>query len=166
MLPELKGHVMTTITVLVDAENVDCSLWPSIANRVRNLGKQAYVRIFGDFSERQRGDWINLARDNAFEVNMQLGHNNACDIAIAVAAMDLLHQANLETICLVASDADYTPLIHRLRKSGVVVHGIGESKAPMTLRKACTSFTVVKKAKAQPAVVPKTTQPRLASGQA
>ena len=43
---------------------------------------------------------------------------NATDIALAIDAIDLLHERAIDTFCIVSNDRDYEPLAARLRKSG------------------------------------------------
>jgi uncharacterized LabA/DUF88 family protein len=77
------------------------------------------------------------------------GGRNAADMAITIAAMDALHEGTLMGVCLVTSDRDFTPLVQRLRRGGLRVEGLGLDKTPQSLRKACTTFTVLgEKAKA------------------
>ena len=142
--------------VLIDAENVPSKHWPRIRDRLESTGTIMVCRIFGDFTNGRLGKWIKVAQDEALQTVMQLSGPNACDIAIAVAAMDILHSAKIEGICLVSSDHDFTPLAQRLRSSGIKVHGFGEAKAKQSLRKACTSFTDLSSlSPAKPAVVAK-----------
>jgi hypothetical protein len=138
----------------IDAENVDCSYWDQLKARFASVGSAASVRIFGDFSDGQRKGWLKVAKSEGFEVVMNLSGSNACDIAIAVAAMDTLYAVHPKAMCLVSSDRDYAPLALRLRRAGVVVHGFGEAKAASDYRKAFNSFTVLKKPKPV-ALVPK-----------
>jgi hypothetical protein len=146
----------TCVHTLIDAENVDCAYWNQIKQRLGNVGQVSSVRIFGDFSDGQRKGWLRIARAEAIEVVMNLGGSNACDIAIAVAAMDLLHTVKPSAICLVASDRDYAPLALRLRRAGLTVHGFDEAKAPAEYRKTFTSFTILKKPRlSQPVLVAK-----------
>ena len=58
-----------------------------------------------------------------------------------IDAMDMLYTSELEGFCLVSSDSDFTKLASRLRESGRMVIGMGESKTPVPFRKACDIFT-------------------------
>lgn len=58
-----------------------------------------------------------------------------------IDAMDMLYTSELEGFCLVSSDSDFTKLASRLRESGRMVIGMGESKTPAPFRKACDIFT-------------------------
>src|SRR3546814_14859954 len=65
---------------------------------------------------------------------------NASDMAMVIDAMDLLYAGNLDGFAIVSSDADFTPLVMRLRNDGVAVYGFGEEKTPQPFAKACPLF--------------------------
>src|SRR5690606_12014276 len=44
-----------------------------------------------------------------------------------------------------SSDADFTPLVMRLRNDGVAVYGFGEEKTPEPFVKACSVFLYLEK---------------------
>ena len=60
-----------------------------------------------------------------------------------IDAMDMLYTSELEGFCLVSSDRDFTKLVNRLRESGKVVIGMGESKTKEALAKACDEFKIL-----------------------
>lgn len=133
--------VQPRLAVLIDAENISAKHWPSLRQKLDALGVMATCRLFGDFSDSRHGKWIKIAHEEALQVVMQMTGPNASDIAITIAAMDLLHTARIEAMCLVSCDADFTPLAQRLRSSGMRVHGFGDQRAPSALRKAYSTFT-------------------------
>lgn len=135
---------MPRIAIFVDAENVAARHWSQIAERARQAGTIQSCRIFGDFTEDRLCRWLDLARAEGLQPVLRLsGGKNASDIAITVAAMDLLHTARVEAVYLVTSDQDFAPLAQRLRESGLRVFGFGLANTPETLRVACTEFTVL-----------------------
>lgn len=131
------------LAVLVDAENMGAKHWPRIRARIETLGHPTICRVFGNFAEQQMSGWLRIAEDEALQPVMQFAGPNACDISITVAAMDLLHQGRIEGVCIVSSDGDFTPLVHRLRSAGLRVYGFGKDKSALSLQKACTRFTVL-----------------------
>lgn len=54
--------------------------------------------------------------------------------------MDLLYQRKVDGFCLVTSDSDFTRLAMRLREEKKYVLGMGESKTPLALTRACNKF--------------------------
>lgn len=132
------------IAILVDAENVAARHWPVIAAKAATSGSVNVCQIFGDFSEERLGKWLDVAREYGLQPILQLsGGKNSSDIAMTVAAMDILHAGRVEAIYIVSSDQDFAPLVRRLRAAGLKVFGFGLSNTPESLRNACTEFTVL-----------------------
>ena len=131
------------IAVLIDAENMAAKHWPRIRGRIETLGNLVICRVFGNFTEQRLAGWLKIAEAEALQPVLQFSGANACDISIAVAAMDMLHQGKLEAMCSVSSDGDFTPLVHRLCSAGIKVHVFGKDKSAASLKRASTSFTSV-----------------------
>ena len=54
--------------------------------------------------------------------------------------MDILYRGKVQGFCLVTSDSDFTRLAVRLREENMFVLGMGESKTPQALTRACNRF--------------------------
>ena len=65
---------------------------------------------------------------------------NATDMAMVIDAMDILYSGKVDGFCLVTSDSDFTKLAMRLREEQTDAIGMGESKTPLALTKACNKF--------------------------
>ncbi|MFT6842280.1 MAG: hypothetical protein ACJASR_001046 [Psychroserpens sp.] len=65
---------------------------------------------------------------------------NATDIALVIDAMDILYTKDVDSICLVSSDCDFTPLVTRALADGKFVIGFGERKAPSAFVNSCSKF--------------------------
>ncbi len=61
-------------------------------------------------------------------------------MTMVIDAMDILYSGNVDGFCLVTSDSDFTRLAMRLREANMYVIGMGESKSPLALTKACNKF--------------------------
>lgn len=142
------------LAVLIDAENVPSKYWTTIREELASTGIIISCRLFGDFGDGRLSKWLKIAQEAALQPVMQLAGRNAGDIAMTIAAMDILHSSKVEGICLISSDHDFAPLALRLRGAGLRVYGFGEAKTPPALRIAFTSFTVLG-ATAKPVVAPK-----------
>ena len=68
---------------------------------------------------------------------------NASDIGLVIDAMDILHTGTFDGFVLVSSDSDFTALANRIREDGKDVIGIGEGKAPESLRNVCDRFILI-----------------------
>ena len=65
---------------------------------------------------------------------------NTSDIALALDALEALLDSRADLFVVVTSDSDFSGLCHKLRERGGVVHIVGESKAPATLRRSADQF--------------------------
>ena len=65
------------------------------------------------------------------------------DQALTIDVMDLLHSDNIDIFCIASSDSDFTKLVYRLKESGKIVIGMGESKTKEALAKACDEFKIL-----------------------
>ena len=67
--------------------------------------------------------------------------------------MDILHTGRFDGFVLVSSDSDFTALANRVREQGMDVIGIGEAKAPESLRNVCNRFILIENIVDEPAPV-------------
>jgi uncharacterized LabA/DUF88 family protein len=65
---------------------------------------------------------------------------NATDMALVIDVMDVLYTKDIDVICLVSSDCDFTPLVTRCLADGKLVVGFGERKASMPFVNSCSKF--------------------------
>ena len=54
--------------------------------------------------------------------------------------MDVLHGKDVDIICIVSSDSDFTPLVIRCLEEGKKVVGFGERKTPPAFVSSCSRF--------------------------
>ena len=149
------------LAVLIDAENMAARNWPKIRARIEALGAISICRVFGNLTEERLSGWLKIAEAEALQPMLQFSGVNAADIALTVSAMDLVYTGRLEGICLVTSDGDFTPLVHRLRAAGLKVYGFGNAKSAPALLKACTAFTRITEL-VQPVIVGKSADKKAA----
>jgi hypothetical protein len=74
------------------------------------------------------------------EQALAAGTKNAADMRLAIDAMDLVRERDLDGMCIVSSDSDFAALAIRLRESGLAVYGFGEAKTPAPYAAACSVF--------------------------
>jgi hypothetical protein len=79
--------------------------------------------------------------------------------------MDILHTGRFDGFVLVSSDSDFTALANRIREQGLDVIGIGESKAPESLRNVCNRFVLIENIVDEPEPSSKPTEPGQAPAQ-
>ena len=130
------------IAVLIDSENVSSRYASIIFNEIESYGFATYRRIYGDWTK-NNGWNENLLLENSITPIQQFDYTfgkNSADIAMVIDAMDILYSGNVDGFCLVTSDSDFTRLAMRLREANMYVIGMGESKTPLALTKACNKF--------------------------
>lgn len=130
--------------LLIDADNVSAKYIKPILDELSKYGNVTYKRIYGDWTSTYNSSWKEVLLQNSITPIQQFSYThgkNATDSAMIIDAMDMLYTSELEGFCLVSSDSDFTKLASRLRESGRMVIGMGESKTPAPFRKACDIFT-------------------------
>lgn len=129
--------------VLIDADNISAKYAASIFNEIENYGYASFRRIYGNWSTKGNGWKEDVLLENSITPVQQFAYTsgkNATDMAMVIDAMDILYSRKVDGFCLVTSDSDFTRLAMRLREENMYVIGMGESKTPMALTKACNKF--------------------------
>mgnify|MGYP005844500927 CR=1 FL=1 len=141
----LASHVRTrSIALLIDGENTSPEMIMPILTEAGKFGMITIRRVYGKASALQ--SWQDTLIRYALRPIYQpptSSTKNATDIALVIDAMDLMHTAQVDGFCLVASDSDYTPLVTRLRETGCLVVGMGKANTPTALVRACTFFVIM-----------------------
>ncbi|MEM6890400.1 MAG: NYN domain-containing protein [Pseudomonadota bacterium] len=134
------------LAVLIDADNVPAKFAPAILEEVKSIGEPALRRVYGDWSSGQLSGWSEVIRNLGLVAHQESANTtgkNASDIGLVIDAMDILHGGRFDGFVLVSSDSDFTALANRLREDGLTVIGIGETKAPDSLRNVCNRFIII-----------------------
>ncbi len=134
------------LAVLIDADNIPAKYAGPILREVTTYGEPALRRVYGDWSSPALGGWKKEVVELGLVANQETANTrgkNASDIGLVIDAMDILHSGRFDGFVLVSSDSDFTALANRLRENGVVVIGIGEGKAPVSLRNVCNRFILI-----------------------
>lgn len=129
--------------VLIDADNIAGKYIKTIMDEVSNYGTATYRRIYGDWTNPNLEGWKKYLLENSIIPVQQYGYTtgkNSTDAAMIIDAMDILYSGNIDGLCLVTSDSDFTRLAARLRESGMDVTGMGEQKTPRAFIAACNKF--------------------------
>ena len=136
------------IALLIDCDNVS---YKSIEGVLAVLAKYGQVNVrhaFGDWNSDYMKGWVGKLQPNAIRPMQQFAYTkqkNATDSAMIIDAMDLLYSSNVDAFALMTSDCDFTPLVMRLRESGVMVYGFGEEKTPAAFVDGCSKFVYIEK---------------------
>ena len=132
-----------SLAVLIDADNTSARYAQAIFEEIVKFGEANVRRIYGDFSGARLAKWDKAIQSLAILQHQQRSNTtgkNAADIALVIDALDLMSKGNLDGVCLISSDSDFTRLAQRLREEGLTVYGFGERKTPEAFRNACSRF--------------------------
>ena len=129
--------------VLIDADNIAPKYIGSILNEISNKGIITYKRIYADWTSTNASSWKKVLLQYALTPVQQYSYTygkNSTDSAMIIDAMDILYSGHVDGFALCSSDSDFTRLAVRLRESGMVVIGLGESKTPKPFCDSCNEF--------------------------
>lgn len=134
------------LAVLIDADNIPAKFAEPILKEITSLGKPALRRVYGDWSSDRLRGWAEKVLEHGLVAHQETANTkgkNASDIGLVIDAMDILHTGRFDGFVIVSSDSDFTALANRIRENGLDVIGIGEGKAPESLRNVCTRFVMI-----------------------
>ncbi|MBE5871608.1 MAG: NYN domain-containing protein [Lachnospiraceae bacterium] len=129
--------------LLIDSDNISAAYINSILDELSQYGVVSYKRIYGDWNSSNSKKWRAVLSDYALQPMQQFANvkgKNATDSFMIIDAMDILYSDTVDGFCLVTSDSDFTRLAARLRESGKIVIGMGESKTHRAFVSACDAF--------------------------
>jgi hypothetical protein len=132
------------IALLIDADNTSPAGIDPVLTVMAELGQVNIRRAYGNFAKGNLAKWGEIT--NRFGILPQQQFDvakgkNATDMAMTIDAMDLLQRGKADGFGIMSSDADFTPLVIRIRQDGLPVYGFGSiSKTPAPFQAACTRF--------------------------
>ena len=142
------------LAVLFDADNIPAKHAEAILKEITGLGEPALRWVYGDWSSDRLKAWSGKVHELGLVAHQETANTkgkNASDIGLVIDAMDILHQGRFDGFVLVSSDSDFTRLASRIREDGLDVIGIGEGKAPESLRNVCNRFILIENLIDEPA---------------
>jgi len=131
------------IALFIDADNAPANKFETILTEVAKYGVVTIRRAYGNWKSPTLKPWEDILHEYAIQPIQQfdmIKGKNASDIALVIDAMDVLYTKEIDLMCFVSSDCDFTPLVTRVLSEGKVVFGFGERKAPMPFVNACSKF--------------------------
>ena len=130
------------IALLIDADNASARNIEGILAALKPHGLVQVRRAYGK-AENLRG-WEPACDKHAIDAVPPVSSGkNATDISMVIGAMDLFRDKSVDAFALVSSDADFTPLVKRLRDADYEVYGYGRDIAPDSFVTACSAFRYV-----------------------
>lgn len=145
------------IALFIDADNAPASQIDTILSELARYGVVNIRRAYGNWKSPCIKPWEDVLHEYAIQPIQQFDltkGKNATDIALVIDAMDILYTKDVDTICLVSSDCDFTPLVTRALADGKTVLGFGERKAPTAFVNSCSKFLFLDEVSQQVSVEP------------
>jgi predicted nuclease of predicted toxin-antitoxin system len=132
------------IALLIDGDNAQPALIEPILEKLTEYGTCVIRRVYGDLTaQNMSSSWRMLEQKHGIQLVHQSSYvagKNSTDMALTIAAMDILHSGKVSAFCIVSSDSDFTPLVVRLKDEGVTVIGVGKATTPQVFMNACSFF--------------------------
>lgn len=130
--------------LLIDSDNISAKYVKNIIDELTKYGIVTIKRIYGDWTRTETNSWKEILLKHSIQPMQQFAYTkgkNATDSFMIIDAMDILYSNTVEGFCIVTSDSDFTRLAQRIRESGKMVVGMGETKTPGPFIAACDKFT-------------------------
>ncbi|MGM0633512.1 MAG: NYN domain-containing protein [Pseudomonadota bacterium] len=131
------------IALFIDADNAPADRFEDVLSEVAKYGVVTIRKAYGNWKSPTLKQWEDLLHEYAIQPVQQYDltkGKNASDIALVIDAMDVMYTKNIDVMCFVSSDCDFTPMVTRALAEGKVVLGFGERKTPSPFVNACSKF--------------------------
>ncbi|MBH0056613.1 NYN domain-containing protein [Pseudoalteromonas sp. SWXJZ94C] len=131
------------IALFIDADNAPAGKIDTVLSELAKLGVVTIRKAYGNWKSPRLKSWEDMLHEYAIQPIQQFDltkGKNATDMALIIDAMDILYTKDIDVICLVSSDCDFTPLVTRTLADGKLVIGFGERKAPLAFVNSCSKF--------------------------
>ena len=134
------------VAVLIDGDNISAKYAESIKQEALQYGNIKVFRLYGSVNSPNTKRWYPIMPKQGIMPVLQISYasgKSIADQALTIDVMDLLHSDSIDIFCIASSDSDFTKLVYRLKESGKIVIGMGESKTKEALAKACDEFKIL-----------------------
>lgn len=134
------------VAVLIDGDNISPKYAEYIRREVALIGRIKIFRLYGSISSPSVKSWYKVMPKYGITPMLQISYahgKSIADQALTIDAMDILYGGDIDVICLVTSDSDFTKLAYRIKESGKILIGMGESKISESMALACDEFKVL-----------------------
>ena len=132
--------------LLIDGENISYKKADAIMKAARSQGVLCESKVYGIQKDPATKGWSEKARQCEIQDIRLYGdpQKDKADKKIQKDARKKVNQnKSIDVVCVVTSDGGYVDTIRKLRSQRKRVVVIGEKKAPLSLRKACSRFIEV-----------------------
>ena len=136
------------IALFIDADNAPASKFDEVLSEVAKYGVVTIRKAYGNWKSSKLKPWEDILNEYAIQPIQQYDltkGKNASDIALVIDAMDVMYTKDIDVMCFMSSDCDFTPMVTRALAEGKVVLGFGERKTPSPFVNACSKFLFLDK---------------------
>lgn len=137
------NEIKQKIALFIDADNAPASKFEDVLSEVAKYGVVTIRKAYGNWKSPTLKSWEELLHEYAIQPVQQYDltkGKNASDIALVIDAMDIMYTKEIDVMCFISSDSDFTPMVTRALAEGKVVLGFGERKTPSPFVNACSKF--------------------------
>ncbi len=134
------------VAILIDGDNISPKYAEYIKQEAMRVGRIKICRLYGSIDSSSVKSWYKVMPLQGITPVLQMSYANGksiADQALTIDAMDILYTGDVDAICLVSSDSDFTKLAYRMKEAGKTVIGMGEQKTNESLAKACDEFKLL-----------------------
>ena len=129
------------IAVFFDCENLSVNYLDQVYDELEHVGEVIISKAYSNWNDNRNKKWRDRLSDYPIiQIQPSTSAKNSSDMMIVIDVMKTICDNKVNTIALVTSDSDFTSLAIEVKSQGFQVIGLGESKAPKSLRNAYTSF--------------------------
>jgi len=142
------NEIKQKIAIFIDADNAPAGKFEDVLSEVAKYGVITIRKAYGNWKSPTLKSWEALLHEHAIQPVQQYDltkGKNASDIALVIDAMDIMYTKQVDVMCFVSSDSDFTPMVTRALAEGKVVLGFGERKTPLPFVNACSKFLFLDK---------------------
>ncbi|AOS98638.1 NYN domain protein [Microbulbifer aggregans] len=136
-------EIKQKIALFIDADNAPAGKFEDVLSEVAKYGVVTIRKAYGNWKSPTLRPWEELLHEHAIQPVQQYDltkGKNASDIALVIDAMDVMYTKDIDVMCFISSDCDFTPMVTRALAEGKVVLGFGERKTPSPFVNACSKF--------------------------
>ena len=136
-------EIKQKIALFIDADNAPAGKFEDVLSEVAKYGVVTIRKAYGNWKSPTLRPWEDLLHEHAIQPVQQYDltkGKNASDIALVIDAMDVMYTKDIDVMCFISSDCDFTPMVTRALAEGKVVLGFGERKTPSPFVNACSKF--------------------------
>jgi len=128
--------------VFVDGENISAKDYVTAIREIATYGEILMKRVYGDWTTNNMNTWKDvLIKEPATPCQQFRSGKNATDTRIIMDSIEMMLQnTNVNSFCIVSTDADFYGLAQRLRENGKYVLGVGKEHSKPILQEACDKF--------------------------